>query len=96
MMRAVLRALVRCYQLFFSAWINAGCRYEPSCSHYALQALDRHGAAAGSYLAARRIERCNPFCLGGHDPVPEQTPRLFSALLPGSRRRSRSFTSASS
>ena len=69
MMRAVLRALVRCYQLFFSAWINAGCRYEPSCSHYALQA---------------------------HDPVPEQTPRLFSALLPGSRRRSRSFTSASS
>lgn len=70
MMRAVLRALVRCYQLFFSAWINAGCRYEPSCSHYALQALDRHGAAAGSYLAARRILRCHPWCAGGFDPVP--------------------------
>lgn len=80
MMRALLRALVRGYQLLLSHWINAGCRYSPSCSHYALQALDRHGAAAGSYLAARRILRCNPFCLGGHDPVPEQVPRLFTFL----------------
>lgn len=95
-MKRLLHALVRFYQLFFSAWINAGCRYTPSCSHYALQALERHGAAAGSYLAARRILRCNPLCLGGHDPVPDQTPGLFSALLPGSRRRSRSFTSSSS
>ena len=80
MMRELLRALVRGYQLLFSHWINAGCRYQPSCSHYAIQALDRHGAAAGSYLAARRILRCNPFCLGGHDPVPEQAPRLFASL----------------
>ncbi|WP_374658318.1 membrane protein insertion efficiency factor YidD [Inhella sp.] len=80
-MKAVLRALVRFYQLFFSHWVNAGCRYTPSCSHYALQALDRHGAAGGSYLAARRILRCNPFCLGGHDPVPEEIPGLFSGLL---------------
>jgi putative membrane protein insertion efficiency factor len=80
MMRRLLRALVRGYQLLFSHWINAGCRYEPSCSHYAIQALDRHGAAAGTYLAARRILRCNPFCLGGHDPVPAQAPRLFSFL----------------
>lgn len=78
MMRRLLKGLVRGYQLLFSHWVNAGCRYSPSCSHYAIQALDRHGAAAGSYLAARRILRCNPFCLGGHDPVPEQAPRLFA------------------
>jgi uncharacterized protein len=88
-MTAALRALVRFYQLFFSHWVNARCRYTPSCSHYAIQALDRHGAAAGSYLAARRILRCNPFCPGGHDPVPEETPRLFSALLSPSRPGSR-------
>lgn len=80
MMRRFLRAAVRGYQLLLSPWLNAGCRYQPSCSNYALQALDRHGAAAGSYLAARRILRCNPFCLGGHDPVPDAKPRLFSFL----------------
>ncbi|MBH9551758.1 membrane protein insertion efficiency factor YidD [Inhella gelatinilytica] len=75
-----LRALVRGYQLLFSHWVNAGCRYHPSCSHYALEALDRHGGLAGTYLATRRILRCHPFCLGGHDPVPDQAPRLFSRL----------------
>lgn len=80
MMSKLLRALVRGYQLFLSHWLNAGCRYQPSCSNYALQALERHGAAAGSYLAARRLLRCHPFCLGGHDPVPEQAPRLFAFL----------------
>jgi len=80
MMRRLLKGLVRGYQLLFSHWLNAGCRYQPSCSNYALQALERHGAGAGSYLAARRILRCNPFCLGGHDPVPEQAPRLFAFL----------------
>lgn len=91
-MKALLRALVRFYQLFFSHWLNARCRYTPSCSNYALQALERHGAAGGSYLAARRILRCNPFCLGGHDPVPEEIPGLFSGLLSPSAgdRRSRS------
>ncbi len=80
MIKRLLRALVRGYQLFFSHWLNAGCRYQPSCSNYALQALDRHGAAAGSYLAARRLLRCHPFCLGGHDPVPDVRPRLFDFL----------------
>ncbi|RVT84958.1 membrane protein insertion efficiency factor YidD [Inhella crocodyli] len=81
MMRRLLMALVRFYQVFFSHWLNAGCRYTPSCSGYAMQALQRHGAAAGSYLAARRLLRCHPFCLGGHDPVPEQPPRLFTRLF---------------
>mgnify|MGYP000865274931 CR=1 FL=1 len=83
-----MRLLVRGYQLLFSHWVNAGCRYSPSCSNYALQALEAHGGLAGSYLAARRILRCNPFCLGGHDPVPAQPPRLFTGL-----RRHSSFSS---
>lgn len=76
----VLMGLVRGYQLLFSHWLQAGCRYQPSCSAYAMQALSRHGACAGSYLAAARILRCNPFCLGGHDPVPDNAPGLFTRL----------------
>ncbi len=55
-------------------------RYSPSCSNYAMQALRQHGACAGTYLAAARILRCNPLCLGGHDPVPDNPPRLFTRL----------------
>jgi uncharacterized protein len=78
MMAAALKGLVRGYQLLFSAWVGGDCRFEPTCSAYALQALDRHGAAAGSYLAARRLLRCHPWCEGGHDPVPTRRPGLFS------------------
>lgn len=73
----VLMALVRAYQLVLSPWLQTGCRYEPTCSNYGMQALSRHGALAGSYLAAARVLRCHPFCAGGHDPVPERAPRLF-------------------
>ena len=76
----LLMGLVRGYQLLLSPWINAGCRYSPTCSAYAMQALEKHGACAGTYLAAARILRCNPFCLGGHDPVPDNPPRLFTRL----------------
>ncbi|OWQ88574.1 membrane protein insertion efficiency factor YidD [Roseateles aquatilis] len=76
----LLMGLVRGYQLLFSAWLRAGCRYSPSCSNYAMQALRQHGACAGTYLAAARILRCNPLCLGGHDPVPDNPPRLFTRL----------------
>lgn len=62
--------LVRGYQLFFSPWLGSSCRFEPTCSHYALQALAVHGAARGSLLAARRLLRCHPGCAGGFDPVP--------------------------
>jgi putative membrane protein insertion efficiency factor len=81
MMVAVLKGLVRAYQLLFSAWVGGDCRFEPSCSAYALQALDRHGAASGSVLAARRLLRCHPWCEGGHDPVPERPVGLFSRLV---------------
>ncbi|MDT9002339.1 membrane protein insertion efficiency factor YidD [Paucibacter sp. APW11] len=76
----LLMGLVRGYQLLLSPWLATGCRYQPSCSGYAMQALARHGACAGTYLAAARILRCNPFCRGGHDPVPDNPPGLFTRL----------------
>jgi uncharacterized protein len=65
-----LIALVQGYRLFFKAWLGNRCRFEPSCSAYALQALRQHGAAAGAVLTTRRLLRCHPGCEGGHDPVP--------------------------
>ena len=81
MMRGLLMGLVKVYRLCISPSLGANCRYFPSCSTYALQALERHGAATGSYLAVRRILRCQPWCDGGHDEVPEQAPRLFGSLF---------------
>lgn len=77
----VLRGLVRGYQLLFSAWVGGQCRFYPTCSAYAMQALERHGAAAGSYLMVARLCRCQPWCQGGEDPVPDHPPRLFRRLL---------------
>lgn len=79
--RRCLMGIVRGYRLLLSPWLGSACRFEPTCSVYALQALERHGAAAGSYLTLRRLARCQPWCQGGHDPVPEQRPALFSRLL---------------
>jgi putative membrane protein insertion efficiency factor len=91
--RRLLIGLVQAYRLLLKAWIGNGCRFEPSCSAYALQALDRHGAAAGSYLAAARIARCHPWCDGGHDPVPAAPPALFSRLGLGARAADKPRTS---
>lgn len=66
----LLLALVKGYRLFFSAWLGSSCRFAPSCSAYALQALEQHGAGVGSYLTLRRLARCHPWCAGGDDPVP--------------------------
>ncbi|MBC7842608.1 MAG: membrane protein insertion efficiency factor YidD [Gemmatimonadaceae bacterium] len=63
-------ALIRVYQLFISPIFPASCRYTPTCSAYAIEAIERHGVFRGSWLAARRIARCHPFRPGGHDPVP--------------------------
>jgi len=71
MVKYLLITLVKGYRLFFSPWVGAGCRFEPTCSRYALEALEKHGAAHGTYLAAKRILRCHPWCEGGCDPVPE-------------------------
>ncbi len=70
MIKSLLLALVRGYRLLLSPWLGSACRFEPTCSVYALQALETHGAADGSYLVAKRLLRCHPWCEGGHDPVP--------------------------
>ncbi|HEX9719153.1 MAG TPA: membrane protein insertion efficiency factor YidD [Ramlibacter sp.] len=85
MIRALLIALVKGYRLLLSPWLGSSCRFTPTCSAYSLQALERHGAAAGTYLTLARLARCHPWCEGGHDEVPEQAPtltRLFTHLLP--------------
>lgn len=74
----LLIALVMGYRLLLSPWLGSACRFTPTCSQYALDALRGHGPAAGSYLAARRLLRCHPGCAGGHDPVPVRGPGLFS------------------
>jgi putative membrane protein insertion efficiency factor len=65
-----LMGLVRIYRLLLSPWLGNACRFEPSCSIYSLQALSHHGAVAGSALTIYRLARCQPWCQGGHDPVP--------------------------
>lgn len=61
---------IRAYRLIFSPWVGFNCRYQPTCSAYALEALERHGPFKGSYLLLRRIGRCHPLGGSGYDPVP--------------------------
>lgn len=63
-------AVIRVYQATLSPLIGRQCRYSPTCSHYALDALREYGPAVGSWMAVRRIFRCHPFARGGYDPVP--------------------------
>jgi uncharacterized protein len=68
--RQLLATLIRGYQRFLSPALPPSCRFHPSCSQYALDAVTRHGALKGTWLAARRLARCHPFNPGGFDPVP--------------------------
>lgn len=81
---ALLRILIRAYQLVISPWLAGRCRYVPSCSHYALEAIERFGALRGGWLAVKRICRCRPGGGWGYDPVPERKentePRLTNEL----------------
>lgn len=81
MIKTLLIGLVKGYRLLLSPWLGSACRFEPTCSAYSLQALQTHGAAAGSYLTLARLARCHPWCVGGPDPVPPQKPRLFTQLI---------------
>ena len=72
-MRRPAIALIRGYQRWISPLLGARCKYYPSCSEYAVQAIGRYGILRGSVLAAWRLLRCNPFSHGGYDPVSEQT-----------------------
>ncbi len=95
--RSALIALVRAYRLLLSPWVGQSCRFAPTCSAYAIDALHKHGAVVGTALAGWRILRCNPWCHGGCDEVPDNMPwdrpgaspsaGLFTGLLsrdPGS------------
>ena len=70
-MRPLLIALITGYRWFISPLLGPNCRFYPTCSCYAQEAIQRHGALPGSWLAARRIGRCHPWNPGGYDPVPE-------------------------
>jgi len=78
--RQGLIGVVQAYRLVLSPWLGSACRFEPTCSAYALVALERHGALRGGALTVGRIARCHPWCKGGHDPVPDQSHRLFSSF----------------
>ena len=69
-MKKVLLALIRFYRGAISPYLPPSCRYTPTCSQYALEAISKYGALKGGWLAFKRIMRCNPFHRGGYDPVP--------------------------
>jgi putative membrane protein insertion efficiency factor len=69
-MTRLLQFLIRAYQLLLSPFLGNHCRFTPSCSQYATEAIGRYGAWRGGWLAIKRIGRCHPFCDGGYDPVP--------------------------
>lgn len=92
--RRLLVGFVKAYRLLLSPWLGNSCRFEPTCSVYAIEAYERHGAVVGSALTASRLLRCAPWCKGGHDPVPESvrvpTPRLFTGLIARATKKSSS------
>jgi hypothetical protein len=83
-MRWLLMALVRLYQMTISPLLGPTCRYYPSCSHYALHAIEGHGAIRGSWLALRRLGRCHPWTPGGVDLVPAADDYRWWGRGPGS------------
>ncbi|HEY9268767.1 MAG TPA: membrane protein insertion efficiency factor YidD [Methylotenera sp.] len=70
MMARILVWIVKAYQLVLSPFFGQQCRFYPTCSQYAVEAIQKHGALLGSYYTVRRLSRCHPWCDGGHDPIP--------------------------
>jgi hypothetical protein len=70
MMARILVSIVKAYQLVLSPFFGQQCCFYPTCSHYAVEAIQKHGALRGSYYTVRRLLRCHPWCDGGHDPIP--------------------------
>ena len=85
-MQRVLLGLIRAYQLTLSPLVGYHCRFTPSCSRYATEAIQLHGSARGTWLALRRIARCHPFCDGGLDPVPRPAGEASASPAPGNKR----------
>jgi putative membrane protein insertion efficiency factor len=69
-MKAAILWVLRAYKRFVSPWLPSACRFEPTCSVYLYQAIEKKGVLRGLYLGIRRLLRCHPFCAGGFDPVP--------------------------
>ena len=89
-MKQILRALIRFYQLSVSRYTQPHCIYIPTCSRYALEAIDRFGAIRGGLLSVWRLLRCNPFAKGGYDPVPDHfTFHREFQVYPGKNREKR-------
>lgn len=76
LMRRLATSLIRLYRLCISPFLGQNCRFYPSCSHYAEEAISQHGLGKGVFFSAKRLARCHPFNPGGYDPVPDgkQTP----------------------
>ncbi|MDQ3062248.1 MAG: membrane protein insertion efficiency factor YidD [Acidobacteriota bacterium] len=68
-MKYLVLDFLRLYKTFFSPFLPPSCRFEPTCSTYAMEAVEKYGAIRGTWLATKRILRCQPFCKGGYDPV---------------------------
>ncbi|MCG3087579.1 membrane protein insertion efficiency factor YidD [Sporosarcina sp. MB25] len=71
-MKYILMSLIKIYQKVISPLTPPTCRFYPTCSHYGIEAIEKHGAFKGSWLAIRRISKCHPFHEGGFDPVPDK------------------------
>ena len=71
-MKKILTLIIKIYQKTISPLTPPSCRFYPTCSHYGIEAIEKHGSLKGSWLAARRISKCHPFHEGGFDPVPEK------------------------
>lgn len=72
-MRRILISCIKCYRYLISPLMASHCRFHPSCSSYAIQAIEKYGAFKGSFMAIKRLLRCQPFHPGGYDPVPEKS-----------------------
>ena len=70
MMARLLIWMVKAYQVLLSPFFGQQCRFYPTCSQYALDAINKYGAITGTYYTVRRLSRCHPWCTGGHDPIP--------------------------
>jgi uncharacterized protein len=87
--RVVLIGLIRLYQFTLSGWLGGQCRFYPSCSNYAAEAIARHGAVRGVALATWRLARCGPFTAGGvdHVPVPQREHGAYDSVIPKAARQ---------
>jgi hypothetical protein len=78
MLKTVLILPIRAYKFFLSPWLGNSCRFTPTCSSYAIEAIQTFGSLKGSGLAISRLGRCHPWCKGGFDPVPSQHTKIVS------------------